>query len=143
MHQDKARLELYSTEILNILNRLDQTDSFIISSLLGYNETKEQLMKKMDQNGDGQVTIEDVIIMALKIPGIKINREDFIKKEFRRYYSDDVIKNIVEKNPLYANIPIETKNRIYYDQVDFNELYNKTQKDMGSDWKQNRILHNS
>lgn len=85
-------------------------------------QTKEQLMKKMDQNGDGQVTIEDVIIMALKIPGIKINREEFLKKEFSRYYSDEIVRNIVEKNPLYANIPIETVDKIAKDVIQAERL---------------------
>lgn len=85
-------------------------------------QTKEQLMKKMDQNGDGQVTIEDVIIIALKIPGIKINREEFLKKEFSRYYSDEVVRNIVEKNPLYANIPIETVDKIAKDVIQAERL---------------------
>ena len=85
-------------------------------------QTKEQLMKKMDQNGDGQVTIEDVIIIALKIPGIKINREEFLKKEFSRYYSDEVVRNIVEKNPLYANIPIETVDKIAKDVIQVERL---------------------
>ena len=31
---------------------------------------KENVTKVLDQNGDGQVTIEDVIIMGLKVPGI-------------------------------------------------------------------------
>lgn len=66
----------------------------------------------MDQNGDGQVTIEDVIIMAFKVPGIKINREEFLKKEFSRYYSDETVKKIVDKNPLYANVPIKTVDKI-------------------------------
>lgn len=86
------------------------------------NQTKEQLMKKMDQNGDGQVTIEDIIIMGLKIPGIKINREEFLKKEFSRYYSDEIVRNIVEKNPLYANIPIETVDKIAKDVIQAERL---------------------
>lgn len=86
------------------------------------NQTKEQLMKKMDQNGDGQVTIEDVIIMALKIPGIKINREEFLKKEFSRYYSDKIVRDIIEKNPLYANIPIEIVDKIAKDVIQAERL---------------------
>lgn len=86
------------------------------------NQTKEQLMKKMDQNGDGQVTIDDVIIMALKIPGIKINREEFLKKEFSRYYSDKIVRDIIEKNPLYANIPIEIVDKIAKDVIQAERL---------------------
>lgn len=86
------------------------------------NQTKEQLMKKMDQNGDGQVTIDDVIIIALKIPGIKINREEFLKKEFSRYYSDKIVRDIIEKNPLYANIPIEIVDKIAKDVIQAERL---------------------
>ncbi len=86
------------------------------------NQTKEQLVRKMDQNGDGQVTIEDVIIMALKIPGIKINRDEFLRKEFSKYYSEEVVRNIVEHNPLYANIPIETVDKIAKDVIQSERL---------------------
>src|SRR5574344_3095703 len=67
------------------------------------NTTKNSLTKTMDQNGDGQVTIEDVIIMGLKIPGIKINRTEFLKREFSKNYSKEVVDNIIKYNP--AHVP--------------------------------------
>ena len=107
----------------NVGENIGKTSTKIVKEATDkVDQTKEQLMKKMDQNGDGQVTIEDVIIMALKIPGIKINREEFLKKEFSRYYSDEVVRNIVEKNPLYANIPIETVDKIAKDVIQAERL---------------------
>lgn len=84
--------------------------------------TKEQLVKTMDQNGDGQITIEDVIIMALKIPGIKINRSEFLKKEFQKYYPDDVIENIVLYNPTHEKVSSEIINKISKDVIQYERL---------------------
>ena len=84
--------------------------------------TKEQLTKELDQNGDGQVTIEDVIIMGLKIPGIKINRADFIKKEFSKNYSSEIIDEIINYNPAYADIPLEVVDKIADEIIQYERL---------------------
>ena len=36
---------------------------------------KNDLIKAFDENGNGQIDIDDVIIKRMKIPGIKVNRE--------------------------------------------------------------------
>lgn len=43
-------------------------------------KTKEAVFNAIDVNGDGQVDIEDVILMAFKVPGVSINREAFCAK---------------------------------------------------------------
>lgn len=58
-------------------------------------KSKEVVFQAIDQNGDGQIGIEDVIIMGLNIPGIKINREAFLRKElFKSYPQLSYIVNI-------------------------------------------------
>lgn len=84
--------------------------------------TKDQLKNKIDQNGDGQITIEDVIIMGLKVPGIKINRSEFIKKEFSKYYSEETIDNIIKYNPAHENIPINKISKIADDIIQYERL---------------------
>ncbi len=73
---------------------------------------KKTLINAIDQNGDNQVTIEDVIIMGLKIPGIKINRSDFLKKEFSKKYNDETIKKIIKYNPAHENISLDVIDKI-------------------------------
>ena len=73
---------------------------------------KKQLINAIDQNGDNQVTIEDVIIMGLKIPGIKINRSEFLKKEFSKKYNDETIKKIINYNPAHENISLDVIDKI-------------------------------
>ena len=73
---------------------------------------KKQITKAIDQNGDGQVTIEDVIIMGLKIPGIKINRTEFLKKEFSKNYSEEIVEQIIKYNPAHENISLNEIDKI-------------------------------
>ena len=83
---------------------------------------KENVTKVLDQNGDGQVTIEDVIIMGLKVPGIKINRAEFIKKEFGKNYSKETIDRIIEFNPAHENISLEEINKIADSVIQYERL---------------------
>ena len=39
-------------------------------------KSKDKVVDTMDANGDGNIDIEDVIILGLKTPGIKINRSE-------------------------------------------------------------------
>lgn len=86
------------------------------------NNSKEKLIKSMDQNGDGDITIEDVIIAGLKFPGIKINRNKFLKKEFITHYPEDTVNIIVNKNPAAANIVIEEIDKIADDVIQYERL---------------------
>ena len=43
-------------------------------------KSKEKVVTTMDTNGDGHVDIEDVIIMGLRTPGIRISRSEFLRK---------------------------------------------------------------
>ena len=86
------------------------------------NDSKEKLIKSMDQNGDGDITIEDVIIAGLKFPGIKINRNKFLKKEFITHYPEDTVNIIVNKNPAAANIVIEEIDKIADDVIQYERL---------------------
>lgn len=39
------------------------------------------VINAIDQNGNGEIDIEDIVIMGLRVPGIKINRAEFLKRE--------------------------------------------------------------
>jgi len=84
--------------------------------------SKDKIIKAMDQNGDGELTIEDVIIAGLKFPGIKINRNEFLKKEFITHYPEDTVNIIVNKNPAAANIPIEEIDKKAEDVIQYERL---------------------
>lgn len=67
-------------------------------------KTKETIFQAVDVNGDGQVDIEDVIIMAFKVPGVSINRENFLRKELITKYLPETVEQAVLTTPMKAQI---------------------------------------
>ena len=44
-------------------------------------KSKKAVYDAVDVNGDGQVDIEDVILLAFKVPGVAVKRDVFLKQE--------------------------------------------------------------
>ncbi len=82
-------------------------------------KAKEIVVNTIDANGDGNIDIEDIIIMGLKTPGVGINRADFITKEFSKKYSKEVVKKAINTNPKDAGILLEDINKIADDVIAF------------------------
>ena len=81
--------------------------------------TTKAILTALDQNGDGQVDSTDIILVALKVPGIKINREEFLRKEFYKHCEADVIDKAVETNPATAGIDSELIDKIADEVIKF------------------------
>lgn len=47
----------------------------------GLRKTKTAIINAIDENGNGEIDIEDVIVKGLRIPGIRINRTEFLQKQ--------------------------------------------------------------
>ena len=75
-------------------------------------KSQQAIYGAMDQNGDGQIDIEDVIIMGLKVPGICIDRTSFLQKELQTKFPQEVIDVAIAHNPLHAKIPLEVIDKI-------------------------------
>lgn len=73
---------------------------------------KEALMEQMDANHDGKVDIEDIIILGLKTPGVKVERSKFLANELRVHYDAETIEKVIETTPVAAGIPIDEINKI-------------------------------
>lgn len=67
-------------------------------------KSKEAVMNAIDVNGDGQIDIEDVILMAFKVPGVSVKRDDFLRKELQTRYPKEVIEKAVDQTPMMASI---------------------------------------
>lgn len=76
------------------------------------NKSQQAILGAVDQNGNGEVDIEDVIIMGLKVPGIRINRTNFLQKELYKSFPQNVIDDAIAHNPMHAGIPAETIDKI-------------------------------
>lgn len=75
-------------------------------------KTKEAVVKAVDVNGDGQIDIEDVILLAFSVPGVSINREKFLRKELSTKYEVQIIDDAVTHTPMHANISREDIDKI-------------------------------
>ena len=67
-------------------------------------KSKEAVFQAIDVNGDGQIDIEDVIIMAFKVPGVSVKRDSFLQKELNTKYPQEIIEQAVLTTPMKANI---------------------------------------
>ena len=75
-------------------------------------EVAEKVFNALDINGDGQIDIEDLIEKSLESPSVKINRNTFLRKEFKKYYSENEINDAIAFNPAHAGMPIEEIDKI-------------------------------
>lgn len=67
-------------------------------------KSKDFILKSVDTNGNGEIDIEDFIIIGLQTPGIKVNRADFLQRELIKNYPPEVIESAITHNPAYAQI---------------------------------------
>lgn len=74
--------------------------------------TQTAVFNAVDVNGDGEIGIDDVIIMGLRVPGIRINREAFLRKELSKHVPPECIDTAVVENPMRAGIPAALIDRI-------------------------------
>ncbi len=84
-----------------------------------YNKSKEVVIQQIDQNGDGQVDVVDVIIMSLKVPGIHVNRAQFLQKELFKNHQQEVIDIAITETPAKAGIPREEIDKIADEVINF------------------------
>ena len=82
-------------------------------------KSQQAILGAIDQNGNGEVDIEDVIIMGLKVPGIRIDRANFLQKELQTKFPQEVIDDAIAHNPLHANIPPEVIDKIADDVIKY------------------------
>lgn len=75
-------------------------------------KSKDKVVDTMDANGDGTIDIEDVIVLGLRTPGIRINRSEFLKKELMKKYSNEVIERAIGSTPAKAGINVKEINII-------------------------------
>lgn len=55
------------------------------------------------------INVEDIIVQAVKLPVVRVNRAKFLRKELIKYYPEDVVKLAIDNSPAYAGIE---RNRI-------------------------------
>ena len=85
----------------------------------GVQKTKNVVINAIDENGNGEIDIEDIIIKGIRIPGIRINREEFLRKNLMKRYPKEVIDVAVAESPMKAKIPVSEIDKIADDVISF------------------------
>ena len=103
-------------------NVTDSASKFAKNASKKIDVSRQVVVKTIDQNGDNRLTVEDVIIAGLKIPGIRIKRDEFLRKEFIVHYKEDIVNGIIEKNPAALNIPMKKVDEIADSVIQYERL---------------------
>ena len=82
----------------------EKTEIIAKKSTETIDNTKKSVVQAVDVNGDGQIDIEDVILIAFRVPGVSINRENFLTKELSMKYSPEVVEKVILTTPMKAGI---------------------------------------
>lgn len=81
--------------------------------------SKDAIVKALDQDGNGQIDSVDIILLALKVPGVKIDRAKFLQKELFKNHPQDVIDRAIETTPAQAGIASEGVDKIADEVIKF------------------------
>ena len=79
----------------------------------------EAVASKLDVNGDGQVGIDDVIVLAIKTPGVHVKRAAFLQKELFKNHPQEVVEKAIATTPALAGIPSEEIDKIADEVIKF------------------------
>ena len=82
-------------------------------------KTKTAIIDAVDENGNGEIDLEDVIIKGIKTPGIRIKRDDFLQKQLIKLYPQEVIDVAISESPMKAKIPLSEINKIADEVIKF------------------------
>lgn len=83
--------------------------------------SKDTVIKCLDQDGNGQIDSTDIILLALKVPGVKVDRAKFLQKELFKNHPQEVIDLAIATTPAQAGIPREEVDKIV-ERLNLNEM---------------------
>lgn len=82
-------------------------------------KVKQKIVEVIDENGNGEIDLEDVIIKGLKTPGIKIDRITFLQQQLTKKYPQEVIDKVIATSPMKAHIPLSEIDKIANSVISF------------------------
>jgi len=96
---------------------LTATDKWVLLSLQeqGNKGTRRSRMSKADEIREklkDSLTADNILLTAMKVPGVRIDRDRFLRKELSLFFAEDVVDRAIASNPAEAGIPKEKINGI-------------------------------
>lgn len=81
--------------------------------------TTANITTALDVNKDGTVDIQDIIILAFKMPWVHVNREAFLRRELLKRYPKETISKAISSSPALAGIPEHKIDEIADDVINY------------------------
>lgn len=69
-------------------------------------------MAKIAQRIKNEMTFENILMAAMHTPGVKINREKFLRKELIKYCAEETVEAAIKYNPAKAGISKQIINKV-------------------------------
>lgn len=63
-----------------------------------------ELIKKAGEAIEERVNIQQLLMQAMQLPMVKVDREEFLEKELRKHYSSGYVQKAIDNNPAYAGM---------------------------------------
>ena len=82
-------------------------------------KARDAVINALDQNGNGEIDIVDIIVLAMKTPGIHISRSSFLQKELFKNHTQDVVNKAIESTPAKAGISPDEIDKIADETIKF------------------------
>ena len=82
-------------------------------------DKKDAIVDKLDQNGDGEFDITDIIILSFKSPGIRVNRDTFLRNELYKNHTQETIDEVIRSTPMKAGISSQEIDKIANEVINF------------------------
>lgn len=76
-------------------------------------------IKQLKNGISNEISVENVLALAIKTPGVKINRTEYLTKELKLYYSQETVDTALKHNPAYAGIPRSAIDNIAKRAIDY------------------------
>ena len=97
-----------------------ENNGFIEDALVKVKDsTVSKATEALDANGDGTIDIQDVIILAVKTPGVHVARDSFLRKELYKNHPAEVIEDAIARTPALAGISAEEIDKIADEVIKF------------------------
>ena len=91
----------------------------------------EELLRENKKPGENQAIVIEEFVANTAMIKILIKDNRYLNKNLKEYLKELSGREKLEEPSKMSEILMEVKNRIYYDQIDFEELYEKTQENSG------------
>ncbi|MBR4235440.1 MAG: EcsC family protein [Clostridia bacterium] len=106
-----------NSSIGNMFTSVTNTVGKTVNGLTGkagelMNDGAKRLTNLIDANGDGTIEIDDFIILGLRIPGVGVNREAFLRAELKRDFPKEVIEQAILTTPAQAGITVDEADKL-------------------------------